>query len=347
MSLPNAWSNAAEGMLALRLSVIIVSYNTRPMTLECLSTLYADLAGIDSEVWVVDNASGDGSAAAIQSAFPQVRLIANNRNVGFGRANNQAMKESCGEFILLLNSDAFPQAGSTRRLIDYLEQNANIAAVGPVLLNADQSFQESVLSFPTLGHVLRNRLWINAVRRVFGAAAQTAQADLILDPGRYLCGACMLVRRACYESVGGFDDDFFFYGEDADWQKRMLEAGWSLARINGARAIHRHGSSGGGDRLRFTLCYFDSEERFVRKHDGNVAALCVRLVTIVNASVHLARHLYRIPVKWFRRRTEDFPARFAWRLLLQQFGAGTREYSGAGSASMVDRSVEAAKSQSS
>ena len=303
------------------LSVIIVSYQTRQMTLDCLRALYADLVEIPAEVWVVDNASTDGSVAAIRSNYPQVGIIANDQNAGFGRANNQAMAASGGDYILLLNTDAFVEPGAMRALLRYLENNPRVAAVGPLLLNADRSFQESILSFPSLGNVMKNRLWINTIRRWFRPVSRTARAQTRLDAGQYLCGACLMVRRSCYEAVGGFDESFFFYGEDADWQMRMRKAGWELGRTVAASVVHLHGGSGGGDRLRFTLCYFDSEERFIRKHSGKPAAMCVRVATALNSLVHLARHLYRIPARRLNRRTEDFPARFAWRLLLQQFSA--------------------------
>src|SRR5687768_14946249 len=132
-------------------SVIIVSYNTREMTLECLRTLYGGLGDPAAEVWVVDNASTDGSAEAIRAGFPQVRLVANARNVGFGAANNQAMCQARGEFFLLLNSDAFPRPGAVAALADFLRRHQDVAVVGPRLLNADGSLQRSCFRFPSPG----------------------------------------------------------------------------------------------------------------------------------------------------------------------------------------------------
>ncbi|HVF09410.1 MAG TPA: glycosyltransferase family 2 protein, partial [Abditibacteriaceae bacterium] len=119
------------------ISVIIVSYNTRQMTLECLRTLYASLDNRVTETWVVDNASSDGTPAAIGAEFPQVRLIENRHNVGFGAANNQAMARARGEYFLLLNSDAFPLPGAIGALVEYLQKHPRVAAVGPRLLNRD------------------------------------------------------------------------------------------------------------------------------------------------------------------------------------------------------------------
>ncbi|HWE07699.1 MAG TPA: glycosyltransferase family 2 protein, partial [Rhizomicrobium sp.] len=124
-------------------SAIVVSYNTKSLTLECLRALDDDLTGTPAEVWVVDNASADGSAAAIRAAFPQVRLVTNPRNAGFGAANNLAMAQARGEFLLLLNSDAFVKPGAVRALIDYLRSHPRVGAVGPRLLNGDGSLQRS------------------------------------------------------------------------------------------------------------------------------------------------------------------------------------------------------------
>src|SRR5689334_13403472 len=101
-------------------SVVIVSYNTRAMTLDCLRTLFASLAGVTAEVWLVDNASSDGTVVAVRQEVPQVKVIANDRNLGFGAANNQALRRASGRYLLLLNSDAFPAPDAIRKLVTFL-----------------------------------------------------------------------------------------------------------------------------------------------------------------------------------------------------------------------------------
>src|ERR1041385_8820419 len=131
------------------ISVVIVSYNTRQMTLDCLRCLYADLGDLPAEVFVVDNASSDGSADAIGREFPEVRLIANAANLGFGAANNLAMSKAQGAYLLLLNSDAFPKAGAIATLVNYLQDNPKVGIVGPRLVHADGSLQLSCFRFPS------------------------------------------------------------------------------------------------------------------------------------------------------------------------------------------------------
>src|SRR5438128_1239321 len=118
-------------------SAIMVSFNSRQMTLDALAALLEDLQGTQSEVWVVDNASSDGSADAISARFPQVKLIINDRNLGFGAANNQALERATGEFLLLLNSDAFVAPGTVAALLACMKRHPRAGAVGPRLLNRD------------------------------------------------------------------------------------------------------------------------------------------------------------------------------------------------------------------
>ena len=157
------------------LSAIIVSYNTRQMTLDCLQKLHATLEGLNSEVIVVDNASTDNSVAAIRERFPDVRLIANERNTGFGAANNQAMAVARGEYFLLLNSDAFPEPDAIRALLDFMRANPKAGVTGPRTHNADGSLQLSCFRLPSPGYAWLENLWLSdgyrrwphdAVRRV-------------------------------------------------------------------------------------------------------------------------------------------------------------------------------------
>ena len=133
----------------VELSAVIVNYNTRELTLRCIEALEADLGGLKAEIWVVDNASTDGSVAAIHARFPNVHLIENPQNLGFGAANNQAIRLARGEYLLLLNSDAFPRSGSIRCLLTFLREHLQSAIAGPKLVNADQSLQRSCYRFPS------------------------------------------------------------------------------------------------------------------------------------------------------------------------------------------------------
>ena len=258
-------------------SVIIVSYNTRELTLRCLSELTEKLQkeAVSHEVWVVDNASEDQSVEAIEREFPEVQIIASSRNLGFGPANNLAFARSRGRYLLLLNTDAFVHTNAVTQLMEFLEDpgHAGVGAVGPRLLNADGSLQISCYKFPS-----PLRAWLDALgatsvlnshpqwARRWGnynhwAHDQKRSVDLVI-------GACMLVRREVYEEVGDFDEQFFFYAEETDWQYRMRKAGWDVFFVPDAQVTHLGGASGATQKARVSKYFWEGQERYVIKHYG-------------------------------------------------------------------------------
>lgn len=263
-------------------SVIIISYNTRAMTLDCLRALYSDLKSIPAEVWVVDNASQDDSVAAIRRVFPKVLLIANQDNKGFGAANNQALAQAQGEFLLLLNSDAFPKPEAVKTLIEYLKQHPRVAVVGPRLLNRDGSLQRSCYPFPSPSRAWLENLWISAVlpnHHLLGDYSQWPHDnERIVD---FVSGACMMVRRTAYEQVGGFDERFFMYSEETDWQRRMTKRGWKVAFTPAAQVTHLGGASGAAEMENINAHFFDSLDFYERKHHGLSGLVSLRMAMIV------------------------------------------------------------------
>jgi len=270
------------------ISALVVSYNTREMTLRCLRALLADLEGISSEVFVVDNASSDGSAEAIRGEFPRVNLIANQRNIGFGAANNQAMREAKCRFFLLLNSDAFPEQGAIGTLVKYLEANPRVAAVGPRLVHADGSLQVSCFPFPTPLRAWLENLWVPKAlphsNRLGDYRKWGHDAERKVD---WVIGACLLVRRKAYEQVGGFDERFFMYAEESDWQRRMRDAGWEIAFTPVARVTHLGGASGATDKPTINRHFFQSLDYYELKHHGPLGLMAVRGAMILGSLLRL------------------------------------------------------------
>jgi len=269
------------------LSAIIVSFNTRDMTLDCLRSLEADTQGLASEVWVVDNASRDGSAEAVRQAFPQVKLIASERNLGFGAANNRALQQARGQYLLLLNSDAFPLPGAVAALLKYLQENADVGAVGPRLLNGDGSLQASCWKFPS-----PRRAWFEAVGLSALLPRHAAVGDYFRwahDEERrvdFVVGAAVLLRREVYEQVGGFDESFFLYAEETDWMKRMEAAGWPIAFIPWAQVTHLGGASS-QSKPGLNPLFFEGQDRFVAKHFGPRGLAVFRAANLVRALLRL------------------------------------------------------------
>lgn len=298
------------------ISVIIVSYNTREITLKCLHRLHASTRH-PLDVIVIDNASTDGSVQAVAEAFPETRILRNDRNVGFAAANNQGMRIACGDMFLLLNSDAFLLPGAVDNLRAFLQENPRAAVVGPRLLNADGTLQRSCHRFPSPG-----RAWIEAFR-LFTLFPHHPGLE---DYGRwdhdsrrmvdFVSGACMLVRRSAYEKVGGFDELFFMYAEEADWQYRMRAKGWLAGFTPEAEAIHLGGASGVSTTIRRRV--FESLDRYQYKHHGPGGVVSLRLAMIIGNLLRTAVWSAVIVARPSRRRETFAKLKLASWLLLRQ-----------------------------
>jgi GT2 family glycosyltransferase len=264
------------------ISIIIVSYNTRKMTLDCLRALYTDLGDMAAEVFLVDNASSDGSVEAVVDAFPQVEVIANRENIGFGAANNQALARARGEFVLLLNSDAFLAPGALSALRAVLRREPEVAAVGPRLLNGDGSLQVSCYRFPSPARVWYENTWLSAAFSEHPDIGDYRrwQHDSERDVD-WVIGACLLVRRSVYEQIGGFDEAFHMYAEETDWQKRMRDHGWAIRFTPAAQATHVGGASGAAEKARINRHVFESLDYYEYKHHGGTGLIALRLGMVI------------------------------------------------------------------
>jgi GT2 family glycosyltransferase len=272
----------------VEVSAIIVSYNTRQMTLECLEALLYELKDIPSEVLLVDNASADGSAAAICSAFPQVTLVESAQNLGFGGGNNLAMRRAKGRYLLLINTDAFPHPGAVGKLITYMDRNPHVALAGPRLLNKDGSLQRSCYRFPSPARAWAENLWISALFTSESPLGDyrrwSHDRERTVD---WVIGACCLVRREAYAEVGGFDERFFMYAEETDWQWRMRVAGWEIGFTPSAEVLHLGGASGLSERPRISRHFFDSLDRYEKKHHGFLGFVSLRAAMTIGSLLRL------------------------------------------------------------
>ena len=264
----------------MKVSAVFVSYNTKALTLEAISYVLRDFETLDSsEIILVDNNSQDGTVDAVQSAFPTVQVIQNHENVGFGKANNQAFALCRGEYVLLVNTDAFIHSGCTRALTEFLNTHPDVAVAAPRVLNKDGSLQASVHPFPTPLRCWIENLWLNPfVRNVFNLRDWRSWAHDDTREVPWVIGACMLARKSIIDAVGGFDERFFMYSEETDWQYRMRKAGWQIWFVHVAEVTHLGGASGGTESLnsKTRFAFFESLDYYVLKNHSFYGLLCFR-----------------------------------------------------------------------
>lgn len=254
------------------LSIIIVNYKTEELTRQCLQSVYAcDLKGWTYEVILVDNASGDGSAQAAGQAFPQTRLILNDANLGFSKANNIGMAAASGDYLLLLNSDTVVEADTFYRSLRYMKANPEIGALGCKVLLPDGRLDVACKrSFPT---PLNSLCHMSRLDRVFPQNPVVGAYNLtFLDPDKIysvdcLVGAYMMVSRDVIELVGTLDEDYFMYGEDIDWCYRIKEAGYLVVYYPKVSITHYKKASGLGRKNPQTIeAFYDAMKIFYGKH---------------------------------------------------------------------------------
>lgn len=239
------------------LAVVIVSYNVRGLLHDCLRSLFVSLGRspeLSASVWVVDNASSDGSAAMVAEEFPQVRLLALEENLGFVRANNLVLRElgfgekgrTYPDYVFLLNPDTVVLGDAPGHLVRFLEERPWAGMAGPRLVYPDGRFQHAAFAFPTLWQVffdffpLHGRLLDS---RLNGRYPRRWYEEGYPFPVDHILGAAMMVRGAAIARVGLLDEQFFMYCEEIDWCLRLRKVGWSVYVVPEAAVIHHEGAS--------------------------------------------------------------------------------------------------------
>ena len=263
------------------LSIIIINWNTRELLMDCLgSVLEGAPEGRDYEVIVVDNASTDGSQDMVKAQFPQVSMIMNDENRGFAAANNQAMEIASGSNILLLNSDTLIHGDVLAKSLDYMDAHWHVGAMGCRVLNADGSLQHSTSQFPSFWNLTLQTLGLDR-QHFISAFRKYRMLDWDRQSERYVetvSGCFLMVRRQCIEAVGILDEDFFFFGEETDWCRRIREAGWRVAFAPVGEITHFGGGSSDSLNHKRDLMLSEATVRLHRKHSGLFAAFCVFLL---------------------------------------------------------------------
>jgi N-acetylglucosaminyl-diphospho-decaprenol L-rhamnosyltransferase len=256
-------------------SVIIVSYNTRELLRECIESILCEQGdGLAVEVIVVDNASADGSAAMVAERFPQVRLIANPDNRGFGAACNQGLEVARGRYALILNADIRAQPGALQRLVEFMDAHPDAAICGGQLRYPDGRIQPSCARELTLWWVFCEQSMLAKLfprTRLFGGYWRTHWDFSATIETEQVMGACMMLRRP----FPRFDEEYFLYCEDTDLCYRVRQAGGKIYYVHDAVFVHHLGASGEPQRAQMVIYYNRGKERYFRKfHSAWQARVC-------------------------------------------------------------------------
>ena len=270
------------------LSIVVVTWNTRDLVLECLASIEAELRSAEgspelaTETCVVDNGSSDGSVEAIRRDFPWVRVVSLPRNVGFAAGTNAGLRGLRGRSVLLLNSDAQLLPGVLRRCVAHLDAHPDVGVVGPQLLNPDGSKQNSIHNFPMLAtELVPKGVFQYLFRRRFPSRRWAGDAPIDVEA---VAGAALFLRASLLREVGPLPEDYFFFLEETDWCLCVRAAGWRVVHLPNAHVVHLSGGSSKRRSPALTrIEYHRSLYRFFRKYRGRLPSSLVLALRFAKA----------------------------------------------------------------
>jgi len=254
----------------IELSVILVNFNDRPHLSPCLESVQAAAQSLSAEVILVDNHSDDGSPELVRESFPWVKLIVNEQNAGFAKANNAGFRASSGRFVLFLNTDTILPAGSLAALLDELKRRPEAGGAGPALVRSDSSFQVSFGKDVGFFAELRQKFLLNPYYKI-----RLRYSRRVRSVG-WLSGACLLARRDAVAAAGLFDENFFIYFEDIDLCRRIRDLGFELLYVPAVKVVHFGGATTAARKLRSRLLYRESQLSYYEKHGAGPSVFLLK-----------------------------------------------------------------------
>lgn len=264
-----------EAVGPTRLSTVIVSFNTRALTIACIASLKASTTVLNDEVIVIDNASGDDSAEAVEAAFPDVTVVRNDENVGFSRAVNQGLELATGEFVMLLNPDCTVGSNATDVLIEYLRSHPEVGVVAPLVTHPEGRLD--VLSAGYLPSAPRIATHFFGLSRIPVIGRHLHALNLLPGPEtstakevEWVSGACLVASRSLFSDLGGLSRRWFMYAEDMDFCARVLDRGLKVVHLPAARVTHEVGAS---SKTASMLWVDNLEDFYVQRFRPSLASL--------------------------------------------------------------------------
>ena len=295
-----------KGYQPIDLSIAIVNWNTRDLLAGCLFSIqkeYQRSIPLNIETFVVDNASADGSTQMVLERFPWVRLIVNQKNLGFAQANNQAIQQSTGRYVLLLNSDTEVHPGALRTLVAFMDSHSQAGACGARLIDGDGTLEHACHPMLTPERefwrlAFFDRLWPRATYSMETWDIETPQQVEVIK------GACLLLRREAMDKVGWLDDRFHMYTEEVDICYRLAQAGWELWYVPRAVVTHYGAASSKQIADDMYVQLYRSKIQFYRKVGGQGSA---RRFKILTTAAYLPRVLLHPKRRVYRRLLLELP----------------------------------------
>lgn len=283
----------------MTLNIIIVNYNVKYYLEQCLTAVEKAIVGLDADVWVVDNNSSDGSVDYLEPLFPDVHFIRGKENVGFSKANNQAIRMTQGKYVLLLNPDTIVTSKAIKECVHLLDEHPEIGSTGVSMYNADGTYaRESKRGVPTAKVSFYK---MSGLAALFPKHRSFAKYHMgYLDPQssneiEILSGAFNMMRRETLDEIGLLDETFFMYGEDIDLSYRMLKAGWKNWYLP-SPILHYKGESAHPSTIRYVNVFYQAMIIFYDKHFGgrySLSAWLIRIAVYFKALLTLFMHLFR------------------------------------------------------
>lgn len=280
----------------MKVSIIVVNYNTSDLTVNCLHTIYEKTKDIDFEVIVVDNASNDNSVEIIREKYPLVKIIASKENLGFGKANNLGVSVARGEFLFLLNSDTLLTENTVFQLYEFMRNNKNskIGACGVSLYNKCKQATISAGNFPSLlqefSDIGFRVLYKNFYQKKLSLAFSVENVIEDIFEVDYICGADIFIKRDLFEGIGGFDPVFFLYFEETDLFLRLKEKGYKSIILTKRHLIHLEGGSTTKKQKGFSLSKYimmmSSKKKYYKKNKTKWHLLIMQLFNSISVTLH-------------------------------------------------------------
>lgn len=277
----------------MKLSIIIVNYNVKYFLEQCLLSVENAIDGIDTEVFVVDNNSVDDSVQMLSERFPWVKLICNKDNVGFAKANNQAIREATGEYVLLLNPDTVVENDTFNKIIDFMDAHPEAGGLGVKMVDGKGNFlPESKRSLPTPAVSFYKIFGLSKLfpkSKKFGKYHLTYLDNDTIHEVEILAGAFMFMRKSALDKVGLLDETFFMYGEDIDLSYRLILGGYKNYYFPETRIIHYKGESTKKASFNYVYMFYNAMIIFAKKHfsDKNLKLFSF----LINCAVYMRAFL--------------------------------------------------------